>query len=58
MENRDFIRKGKVGKAEYGYIKEKGKRNVWAAVCPLGGVYEARENNLNSAAKLARELEG
>ena len=56
MAKRDFIKKGSVAQAEYGYVKEAGKRNVWAAVCPLGGVYNAPENNLNSAANLARQL--
>ena len=56
MSNRDFVRKGTNGQAEYGYVKEAGKRNQWVAVCPLGGVYAAPENNLNSAAQLARRL--
>ena len=57
MKNRDFIKRGTVGDVEYGYIKEEGKRNQWAVVCPRGGVYAAPENNLNSASQAARRLQ-
>ena len=41
--------KGGCGKWDFGYIARAGERNMWVVISPNGHVFQAPENNMQSA---------
>jgi hypothetical protein len=41
--------KGACGNWKYGYIARKGERNLWVVITPVGDVFQATQNNCQSA---------
>lgn len=48
MKNEVTI-KGGCGNWDFGYIARSGERNVWVVISPKGDVFQAPQNNMQSA---------
>lgn len=51
-----IVKKGRVGKFEFGYVEQKGSRNQWVVIYPNSAVYRVPENNMSSAFQVALYL--